>query len=714
MVLSSSTTFRRIGGVAIAAGALTAGLAFAWQASPQWRSALTGATTSDASTAGNAGNAAPPTHSNGLIAQPLQVRIRDSVTGRALPGGIALQALDSGGLRSAAVSAQGAAVNALTRGRYAMYVRAPGYEALQTPVVADGAPMLPTTIWLTPDRPSADLDRQALAAVDCGNCSTFSGYVYDAQSGKPLAGAQVESASGERATTDAQGRFVLTVPARFDAADSEAVPPTTTLTLRLPGYRQQQLTDLLLPNDASDLIVDLQPGHGTQQVPAAHSRLSESHAPGATQRLLAETAVAAAPAPTSDLEKALSALHPERAALAQQLAVQAAAIPVPASIRVGTGCSGRSCTGVSVYSMEDYVGRGLDDEWISSWNAQSLAAGAVAYRSYGAWFVAHPVSTRYDICSTTSCQVFRPGAVSSTVAAAAATRGVLLTRDGRTAAFAEYSAENNAWDDRNDGLNCSNTDLSCGNGYNGSPRNNWPCLSDSVGRNRGCFGHGRGMSQWGTQRWAAQGRDWKWIANHYFNANNRPGGMRNAFLANLPSGGVKVLDGFESGVGHFDRSPSYSGSTKGIAASSAASRDCTQAHVGSCALRVLLQDDAASSSDWMVRLLSGSGEPAQNVALTRANGQLGFWVFSGGSGMRVGVSIDDNDGTERSVMRTLTAGQWTFVSWSLTDPAQWNAWAGGSDGQIDAATVRLDAIWFERAQTSYNVNLYLDEVQIRN
>ncbi|MGO4775957.1 SH3 domain-containing protein, partial [Lysobacter sp. 2RAB21] len=159
-----------------------------------------------------------------------------------------------------------------------------------------------------------------------------------------------------------------------------------------------------------------------------------------------------------------------------------------------------------------------------------LAAGAVAYRTYGAYFVAHPISSRYDICNTTSCQVFNSDSVSAPVAAAKATKGVILSRDGRSAAFSEYSSENNAWDDPGDGLSCVNNDLSCGNGNNGSPRNGWPCLSDEVGRGRGCFGHGRGMSQWGTQRWAnSNGRDWKWITDHYFNNNNSPGGMRNAY-----------------------------------------------------------------------------------------------------------------------------------------------------------------------------------------
>jgi len=44
----------------------------------------------------------------------------------------------------------------------------------------------------------------------------------------------------------------------------------------------------------------------------------------------------------------------------------------PGSIRVGTNCSCTSCSSVSVMSLEDYVGKGLDDEWIASWNAQSL------------------------------------------------------------------------------------------------------------------------------------------------------------------------------------------------------------------------------------------------------------------------------------------------------------------------------------------------------
>ena len=470
-------------------------------------------------------------------------------------------------------------------------------------------------------------------------------------------------------------------------------------------------------NDSRHLIVDLMPGAGIANQDRSHVQArARQRVDQQRPRSPADAANAAEQAAQADADAALDPRRPASIALARQLAAQAASVPVPASIRVGTNCSGRSCSAVSVYAFEDYVGRGLDEEWIPSWDADSLAAGAVAYRSYAAYYVAHPVNSRYDICSSTSCQVFSADSVAATVAAAAATRGVLLTRDGRTAAFSEYSSENNAWDDPGDGLSCVNTDLSCGNGRNGSPRNGWPCLSDEVGRGRGCFGHGRGMSQWGSQRWAANhGRDWRWIANHYFNGNNAPGGMRNAFLANdggAPGGDSLVFDAFESGVGRFASAPTLSGSTTGIAASSSAQQDCATRKNGTCSLRVLLKDDPAVSTAWAVRLLSGGGTPANNLELVRNGGRVGFWVYTGASGLSAALSIDDSDGTERSVARTLPVNQWTYLEWALDDPAQWNAWAGASNGQIDAAGVRLDAVWLLREQTSFEVNVYIDDVQI--
>ncbi|WP_219339585.1 N-acetylmuramoyl-L-alanine amidase [Luteimonas salinisoli] len=235
--------------------------------------------------------------------------------------------------------------------------------------------------------------------------------------------------------------------------------------------------------------------------------------------------------------------------------------------------------------------------------------------------------------------------------------------------------------------------ISCTAAYSGAPSSGINVLPTSV--------RIKGHQHFSGQTHTDPGINWNW--GHYYGLLNPGSG-----------GGTTYLDRFESSVGHFNTSPAYSGSTTGISTASTATRDCTTRRYGNCSLRVLLKDNPNSSASWAVRLLSGAGNPGSNTALTRANGRIGFWVWSGGSGMSVGVGIDDSDGTERSVNRSVPANQWTYVEWSLTNSAQWNAWVGNANGAITAATVKLDAIWLYRAQTSYDVNVYIDDVQIRN
>ncbi|MGO4262284.1 SpoIID/LytB domain-containing protein [Lysobacter sp. TAB13] len=450
----------------------------------------------------------------------IDVRVRDSLSGRALQAELSIAPVGRSDARQMLpLASQGGRVAGLAKGDYQLTVSVPGYQSLTTRVNSDGALGLPTTLWLSPERESDQLDLLALKAAECSDCVVYSGHVYDQRSGKPLAGVSVRTGQGERAVTDGAGYFEVRSKFVNTALKDDALPPTTTIDIEGPGYRAHRLSGVSLLNDSAHFVVDLQAGSGRSDENLTHVQVLAKDRPLKEREAILEQL---------DAANADQAMRPGHTLSAAQ--VSAAAVAVPSSIRVGTSCSGRSCSGVSVYSLEDYVGKGLDEEWIPSWHANSLAAGAVAYRTYGAYFVAHPISSRYDICNTTSCQVFNSDSVSAPVAAAKATKGVILSRDGRSAAFSEYSSENNAWDDPSDGLSCSNNDLSCGNGKNGSPRNNWPCLSDSVGKGKGCFGHGRGMSQWGTQRWAnSNGRDWKWITDHYFNNNNSPGGMRNAY-----------------------------------------------------------------------------------------------------------------------------------------------------------------------------------------
>ena len=237
--------------------------------------------------------------------------------------------------------------------------------------------------------------------------------------------------------------------------------------------------------------------------------------------------------------------------------------------------------------------------------------------------------------------------------------------------------------------------ISCASAYSGASSSGINVLATSVKI--------KGHQHYSGQTHTDPGINWNW-SKYYGLLNPGSGGG---------TGAVTYLDRFESSVGHFDTSPSYSGSTTGISTASTATRDCTTQKNGSCSLRVLLKDNTASTADWAVRLLSGSGTPASNTALTRADGIVGFWVWSGGTGTSVGIGIDDSDGTERSTSKAIAANAWTYVSWALSDAAQWNAWVDGN-GTISDGSVKLDAIWVYHANTAYDLNVYIDDVQVKN
>jgi N-acetyl-anhydromuramyl-L-alanine amidase AmpD len=212
----------------------------------------------------------------------------------------------------------------------------------------------------------------------------------------------------------------------------------------------------------------------------------------------------------------------------------------------------------------------------------------------------------------------------------------------------------------------------------------------------------KGHQHYSAQSHTDPGRHWDWP--RYRNLLN-PG-------TPTPTPSTTVLDNFESSEGRFNTAPSYSGSTVGISSSSTAERTTAIRRNGLASQQITLYDNASSSANWAVRHLSASGNPSGNVRLNKAGGRVGFWAYTGATGVTLAMAVDDSDGTERSVARSLPANQWTYVEWKLDDGAHWNAWVGGN-GTITASQVTLDAIWIYRAQTSYTVHLYIDDVQYR-
>lgn len=353
------------------------------------------------------------------------------------------------------------------------------------------------TVWVksldTPEelRPSVVLAQLRPAQM------FFHGHVSDTATGLPLEGAFVTAlGSGVTARTDARGYFSMHVA----AYEEEGLPAGEDLRVTADGYRTHTIRNTaLMSGSDTHFIIRMESGAGETSRDDSHKIWL--HRPGGE--------------------------HPHEVEAAIETSVKAMpVITVPETIRVGFGCTtGTNCTSVEIFPIDVYVKRGLNDEWIASWPQDSLRAGAVAYRSYGAWHVAHPRTATYDICSTTSCQVNDSDTSVSTDIAVDATTGYVVVQNGEIFR-SEYSAELN---NLRGARSCSNIDpqLVCGDGSAGSPPAFWPCLPDPVCTGSSCFGHGRGMCQWGTERWARNQRDWRWIVKHYYSDG---GGLRSSVL----------------------------------------------------------------------------------------------------------------------------------------------------------------------------------------
>lgn len=424
------------------------------------------------------------------VAGRLDITVRDSLSGRLIPAQIVSTTAD--GVRTVEADSLG---RAFIEGsdRHYLEVGAVGYQRIRTYFDLDNRGKN-VVVWLDPADQQAQLINDAAGARSLDEKRAFfEGYIYDAN-GNPIAGAEIELNIGAaRSKSDTRGFFRLStnVPS-YDAASE--LPAEAILTISQDGRVVYRRENLQIMAGKTRLVIDVAgegaPGDGRHRFRYSADEIADT----------LEQPKIAAPFFTN----------------------APATVPVPASIRVGSNCAtATTCTTVNVYSIDTYVRNGLDDEWIASWNANSLKAGAIAYRSYGAYHVFHPrVPASYDICNTTSCQVNDPSDtnVNSNNATTQTTGSIVTNAAGTDALFSEYSAENNLAP-------------GCPDGSTGRPEHSWPCLADPVDVGTTYFGHGRGMCQWGSQRWSInQGKDFVWIVNHYYNANGNPSGMRTGVL----------------------------------------------------------------------------------------------------------------------------------------------------------------------------------------
>lgn len=110
---------------------------------------------------------------------------------------------------------------------------------------------------------------------------------------------------------------------------------------------------------------------------------------------------------------------------------------------------------VNSLTMENYLRSVVPSEMPASWPAAAVQAQSVAARSYAARYLVRPLTSVYDICDTTYCQVYRGLATRSgstrtvheyeaSTAAAQDTAGQVL-RSGTAIALTMFSSSNGGW-----------------------------------------------------------------------------------------------------------------------------------------------------------------------------------------------------------------------------------------------------------------------------
>jgi len=186
--------------------------------------------------------------------------------------------------------------------------------------------------------------------------------------------------------------------------------------------------------------------------------------------------------------------------------------------------------------------------------------------------------------------------------------------------------------------------------------------------------------------------------------------LKNKFASSPDPSHTNLAD-FEGSVDQFDRQPTYSGSTVGISTSSSADWSANFANNGYGSLNVFLIDEPSSSSNWTVRVLSGTGVPANNITLN-STGYIGLWIktINAPTSSQIAVTIDDGaGGTELSSKKNITNdGEWHLYQWDFSGSG-WINFSGGN-GVINGPTVTLDAVMFYAPNDSPDWTLYVDDV----
>ena len=160
----------------------------------------------------------------------------------------------------------------------------------------------------------------------------------------------------------------------------------------------------------------------------------------------------------------------------------------------------RSRATVDVLSLDAYVKGVVAYEMPSSWPQQALRAQAVAARTYAAWQRSQNPGGYYQICDTTSCQVY--GGVTaeadSSNRAVHATAGRILTYKGRPA-FTQFASSSGGWTSYG-GVRYLPAEKDRYDNFSGNPMHTWSTTVSAATLERANPGIGRLVKLMVTKR----------------------------------------------------------------------------------------------------------------------------------------------------------------------------------------------------------------------
>jgi flagellar hook assembly protein FlgD len=185
---------------------------------------------------------------------------------------------------------------------------------------------------------------------------------------------------------------------------------------------------------------------------------------------------------------------------------------------------------------------------------------------------------------------------------------------------------------------------------------------------------------------------------------------------NVGTIGTKIFDNFNATTGRFNQHPTFSGSTVGIDAASTAAWTSKYSKTGfGGSVEIKLIDNAAVTTPWQCRFLSGTGSIGNNVAFP-PHGWIGYWMKTNNAppGATVAIGVDDpsDPATKRSVqLPVINDGEWHLYQWNVEDPWHWTPWVVTSgSSKIVGPNAYIDAVWFLAPDGSAPWTILLDDV----